>query len=91
MLKMQKKVYIPVFGNLVFFVLGNVHPLLFMLQDLADGAPLDSVLDGDIFLPSIGVFLVVETNFFPVQIEQTLLLVFTNDWRHISGGLLISE
>lgn len=79
------------FGNLEFFVFGDVHPLLFMLQDLADGAPLDSVFDGDIFLSSIGVLLVVETNFFSVQIEQTLLLVFTNDWGHISRGLLISE
>lgn len=75
------------FSDLEFFLGGNVQPLLFVLQDFADCAPLHAVFDRDILLSSGGVFLVVQTDLLAIDVEETLLFVFSDDWCGIHLGL----
>ena len=69
---------IPVLGNLELFFSWNVHPLLFVLQDFADRAPLHAVFDRNVFLPSGGVLLVIQADLLAVDVEETLLFVFSD-------------
>jgi len=48
-----------VFSNLELLFGWNVQPLLFVLQDFADRAPLHAVFDRDVLLSSGRVFLVI--------------------------------
>lgn len=67
---------IPVLRNLELFLGWNVHPLLFVLQDFADRAPLYAVLDRNIFLSSGGVLLVIQADLLAVDVKKTLFFVF---------------
>ena len=60
-------------GHAHVFIFRDVHPFCFVFQDLADGAPLYTIARCDVFLTCIGVFLVVKTDSFAVNIEKTLL------------------
>lgn len=71
------------FCDLELFLGWNVHPLLFVLQDFADRAPLHTIFDGNVFLSSGGVFLMIQTDLLAVDVEETLLFVFSDDWRGI--------
>lgn len=82
---------LPVFRDLQLFIFGDVHPLLLMLQNLANRAPFNPIFDRDIFLPRVGILLVVQTNLFPVHVEQALFLVFTDHGGHISGRCGMAE
>ena len=78
---------IPVFRDLELFLGWNVHPLLFVLQDFADGTPLDTVFDRDIFLSSGGVFLVVQADLLAVDVKKTLLFMFSEHGSRVDLGL----
>lgn len=71
---------IPVLRNLELFLGWNVHPLLFVLQNFADRASLYAVLDRNVFLSSGGVLLVIQADLFAVNVEKTLLFVFSDHW-----------
>jgi hypothetical protein len=53
--------------------LGNAQPLLLVLQDFTDGAALDAILRGDIFLPNTGIVPAVLADGLAVDIEESLL------------------
>lgn len=76
-----------VFRDLELFLGWNVHPLLFVLQDFADGTPLDTVFDRDVFLSSGGVLLVVQADLLAVDIKKTLLFMFSEDGSRVNLGL----
>ena len=69
---------IPVLSHLEFFLGWNVHPLLFVLQDFADRAPLHAVFDRDIFLSGGGVFLMIQADLLAVDVKETLLFVLSD-------------
>ena len=69
---------IPMFRNLELFLGWNVHPLLFVLQDFADRAPLYAVFDRNIFLSSRGVLLMIQADLLTVDVKKTLLFVFSD-------------
>ena len=77
------------FSDLELFLGRNVHPLLFVLQDFADRAPLHAIFDRDIFLSSGGVLLVIQTDLLAVDVEETLLFVFSDHWWGIHLSLTI--
>ena len=68
------------FGDFELFLSRNVHPLLLVLQDFADRAPLHAVFDRDIFLSGSGILLVVQADLLAVDVEKTLLFVFSDHW-----------
>ena len=80
---------IPVFGNLELFLGWNVHPLLLVLQDFTDRAPLHTVFDRDVFLPGGGVLLMIQTDLLTVDVEEALLFVFSDHWGGIHLSLTI--
>lgn len=78
---------VPVFSDLELFLGWDVHPLLFVLQDFADCAPLHTVFDCDIFLSGGGILLVIQADLFAVDVEETLLFVFSDHWGWVHLGL----
>jgi len=80
-----------VFGDLELFLRRDVHPLLFVLEDFADRAPLHTVFDRNVFLSSGGVLLVIQADLLAVYVEETLLFVFPDDWRGIHLGLTVGR
>jgi hypothetical protein len=78
-----------VFRNLELFLGRNVHPLLFVLQDFADRAPLYTIFDRNIFLSGGGVLLVIQADLFAVDVKKTLLFVFSDHRRGIDLGLTL--
>lgn len=82
---------IPMLSNLELFFGWNVHPLLFVLQDFADRAPLHTVFDRDVFLSSGRVFLVVQADLLAVDVEETLLFVFSDHWGGVHLGLAVGR
>jgi len=79
------------FGDLELFLRWNVHPLLFVLEDFADRAPLHTVLDCNVLLSSGGVLLVIQADLLSVNVEETLLFVFPDHWRGIHLGLTVGR
>ena len=82
---------IPVLRNLELFLRWDVHPLLFVLQDFTDRAPLHAVFDRDVFLSSGGVLLVIQADLLTVDVEETLLFVLSNRWGGIHLGLSVGR
>ena len=73
------------FGDTHVVVLGDVHPFCFVLENFANGTAFYAITSGNIFLPCVWVFLVVDTNCFPIHIEQPLFALFSSwhdrtDW-----------
>lgn len=74
-------------GDTHVIVLGNVHPFCFVLENFANGAAFHAITSGNVFLPRIWVFLVINTDSFSVHIEQPLLALLrawndrANWWR----------
>ena len=77
------------FRNLELFLGWNVHPLLFVLQDFADRAPLHAIFDRNIFLSSGGVLLVIQADLFTVDVKEALLFVFSDHCWGIDLGLTL--
>ena len=67
-----------------FFAVGDVEPLLLLLQDLADRAALDAVLERDVFLTHGRVLLVIETDRLAIDVVKALLARFVG--VHLGGG-----
>ena len=80
---------IPVFGDLELFLRWDVHPLLFVLENFADSTPLHTVLDRNVFLSGGGVLLVIQADLLAVDVEETLLFVFSDHWGGIDLGLTV--
>lgn len=74
----QKKGTLPVFGGLlVGLVFGiDVEPFVLGLEDLADGAPLYAKDGADVFLASIWMLYVVETDLLAIAVAEALFAVF---------------
>ena len=79
------------FSDLELFLRWDVHPLLFVLEDFADRAPLHTVLDCNVLLSSGGVLLVIQADLLAVDVEETLLFVFPDHWRGIHLGLTVGR
>ena len=74
-------------SNLELLLGWNVHPLLLVLQDFTDRAPLHTVLDRDVFLSGGGILFVIQADLLTVDVEETLLFVFSDRWGGIHLGL----
>ena len=78
-------------GDFELFLGWDVHPLLFVLQDFTDRAPLHTVLDCNVLLSSGGVLLVIQADLLAVDVEETLLFVFPDHWGGIHLGLTVGR
>ena len=80
---------VPMLSNLELFLSWNVHPLLFVLQDFAYRAPLHTVFDRNVFLSSGGILLMIQADLLAVDVEETLLFVFSDHWCRVHLGLTV--
>jgi hypothetical protein len=72
-------------GHTHVFILWDIHPFCFIFQNLADGAPLNTIPRCDIFLPCIGIILVVYTDGLTVNVKKTLLSLL-GTWNNSAWG-----